>query len=69
LPAYALRGTALSMVSPPLRHVPARVTLLRDFLVRELSARVAGTPCALDTSAPPPPQRQARIRGARAAVG
>jgi len=69
LPAYALRGTALSMVSPPLRHVPARVTLLRDFLVRELSARVAGTPCALDTSAPAPPQRQARIRGARAAVG
>ena len=34
LPAYALRGTALSMVSPPLRHVPARVTLLRDFLVQ-----------------------------------
>ena len=57
LPAYALRGTALSMVSPPLRHVPARVTLLRDFLVRELSARVAGTPCALDASASPPPSR------------
>jgi hypothetical protein len=65
LPAYALRGTALSVVSPPLRHVPARVTLLRDFLVRELSTRVAGTPCALDAAASPqgrarPPGRTAK---------
>jgi DNA-binding transcriptional LysR family regulator len=62
LPAYALRGTALSMVSPPLRHVPARVTLLRDFLVSELSARVAGTPCAQDASVAPPTKRRARGR-------
>jgi len=61
LPAYALRGTALSVVSPPLRHVPARVTLLRDFLVRELSTRVAGTPCALDAAASP--QGRARQPG------
>jgi DNA-binding transcriptional LysR family regulator len=69
LPAYALRGTALSMVSPPLRHVPARVTLLRDFLVRELSARVAGTPCALDASPAAQPQRRARGRRAREVTG
>jgi len=65
LPAYGLRGTALSMVSPPLRHVPARVTLLRDFLVSALSARVAGTPCALERSAPTPPaRRRSRVRRA-----
>jgi DNA-binding transcriptional LysR family regulator len=46
LPAYAVRGTALHIVSPPLRHVPARVTLLRDFLVQQITARVAGTVCA-----------------------
>ncbi|HET6284825.1 MAG TPA: LysR family transcriptional regulator [Polyangia bacterium] len=48
LPGYALRGAALHLVSVPLRHVPTRVTLLRDYLLREIPARVAGTPCALD---------------------
>jgi DNA-binding transcriptional LysR family regulator len=37
LPAYALRGGAVQIVSPPLRYVPARVALLRDHLIRELS--------------------------------
>lgn len=36
LPAYAIRGGTLSVVSPPLRHVPARVALLRDHLIKEL---------------------------------
>jgi DNA-binding transcriptional LysR family regulator len=54
LPGYARRGEALHLVSAPLRHVPARVTLLRDFLMREITARLAGTPCAVD--APPPPK-------------
>jgi DNA-binding transcriptional LysR family regulator len=44
-PAYAVRGSALYLVSAPLRHVPTRVTLLRDYLVREISARFAKTPC------------------------
>ena len=37
LPAYALRGGAVQIVSPPLRYVPARVALLRDHLIRELT--------------------------------
>jgi len=37
LPAYALRGGAVQIVSPPLRYVPARVALLREHLIRELS--------------------------------
>jgi DNA-binding transcriptional LysR family regulator len=44
LPAYALRGGALYVVTPPLRHVPARVALLRAHLIDELSARMAGLP-------------------------
>jgi DNA-binding transcriptional LysR family regulator len=47
LPAYALRGTALHLVSVPLRHVPTRVKLLRDFLLREIPKRLSGTPCAV----------------------
>lgn len=46
LPAYSLRGTAVHLVSVPLRHVPTRVMLLRDYLLREIPARLAGTPCA-----------------------
>jgi DNA-binding transcriptional LysR family regulator len=41
LPAYAQPGAALYVVSPPLRLVPSRVTLLRDHLVQELGARLA----------------------------
>jgi DNA-binding transcriptional LysR family regulator len=50
LPRYTMRGTVVHLVSAPLRHVPARVTLLRDFLMREVTARLAGTPCAVDST-------------------
>jgi DNA-binding transcriptional LysR family regulator len=53
LPGYAMRGSPLHLVSVQLRHVPARVTLLRDFLLKELTAAVAGTPCAVDTTTKP----------------
>ena len=36
LPGYAVRGGAIYVVSPPLRHLPARVALLRDYLITEL---------------------------------
>ncbi len=42
LPAYALGGASMYVVSPPLRHVPARVTLVRDFLIAELTKLFAG---------------------------
>jgi DNA-binding transcriptional LysR family regulator len=42
LPAYALRAAPLHLVSVPLRHVPTRVKLLRDFLLREIPKRLAG---------------------------
>jgi DNA-binding transcriptional LysR family regulator len=38
LPAYAVRSGALYVVSPPLKHVPARVSLFRDYLIAELKA-------------------------------
>jgi DNA-binding transcriptional LysR family regulator len=41
LPAYALRGGTVYVVSPPLRHVPARVALLRDHLIAELPRALA----------------------------
>ena len=37
LPSYALRGTGLFIVWPSQRLLPARVVLVRDFLVAELS--------------------------------
>jgi DNA-binding transcriptional LysR family regulator len=40
LPGHAQQGAALYVVSPPLRLVPTRVTLLRDHLVRELPRRL-----------------------------
>lgn len=40
LPGYAQQGAALYIVSPPLRLVPSRVTLLRDHLIRELPRRL-----------------------------
>ena len=51
LPEYAQRGAAVYLVSPPLQHVPARVSLLRDFLAKEIVAQVAGTPCDVDRRA------------------
>jgi DNA-binding transcriptional LysR family regulator len=51
LPAYALRGAPVHLVSPPLRHTPVRVKLLRDFLLREIAKRLAGTPCAVGAAA------------------
>jgi DNA-binding transcriptional LysR family regulator len=38
LPGHALRGPGIYVVSPPLRHVPARVSLLREHLVRAMIA-------------------------------
>ena len=64
LPAYALRGAPVNLVSVPLRHVPVRVKLLRDFLIREIPKRLAGTPCAADVSAP----RSANASAPRATV-
>jgi DNA-binding transcriptional LysR family regulator len=52
LPAYALRGAPVHLVSVPLRHVPMRVKLLRDFLLREIPKILAGSPCAVVTPAP-----------------
>lgn len=50
LPAHALRGAPVHLVSVPLRHIPVRVKLLRDFLLRELPKRLAGTACAVDSA-------------------
>jgi DNA-binding transcriptional LysR family regulator len=50
LPRYGLRGEPIHIVSVPLRHVPLRVKLLRDFLLREIPRRLAGTPCSVDSS-------------------
>jgi DNA-binding transcriptional LysR family regulator len=54
LPSYALRDAPVHLVSAPLRHVPARVTLLRDFLLQEIPKRLAGTPCALSAASTAP---------------
>lgn len=58
LPAHALRGAPLHLVSVPLRHIPARVKLLREFLLREIPRRLAGTPCAVEAA-----RRPARATG------
>lgn len=52
LPAYALalQSSGLHVVTPPLRHVPLRVSLLRDFLIERLTTRFQGTPCAVGAS-------------------
>jgi DNA-binding transcriptional LysR family regulator len=62
LPSYGLRGEPVHLVSVPLRHVPLRVKLLRDFLLREIPRRLAGTPCAVDEARSEP--RPARGRAA-----
>ena len=68
LPAYAVRGEPLHLVSVPLRHVPVRVKLLRDFLLREIPRRLAGTSCAVDSgSSPAAAPRPSAITGRRAA--
>ena len=41
LPSYGLRGEPVHLVSVPLRHVPLRVKLLRDYLLREIPRRLA----------------------------
>lgn len=46
LPAHAMKGGAIYVVSPPLRHMPVRVALLRDHIIAEL-------PRALRASAAP----------------
>ncbi|HVZ71243.1 MAG TPA: LysR family transcriptional regulator [Polyangia bacterium] len=67
LPEYKLSGSPMNLVSVPLRHVPTRVKLLRDFLIREIPKRLAGTPCAVT---PPAPRRAQRARvGAAGSFG
>jgi len=44
LPAYAVRGGSIQIVSPPLRYVPARVALLREHLIRELAPALQMAP-------------------------
>ena len=44
LPSYAVRSGALYVVTPPLKHLPARVSLLRDHLIGELKRWFAATP-------------------------
>lgn len=39
LSGYALKSATIYLVSPPLKHAPARVTLLREHLARELTKR------------------------------
>jgi hypothetical protein len=53
LPSYSLKEGATYLVSPPLRHVPSRVTVLRDFLLEALARKLAGTPCAVEPERPP----------------
>ncbi|HVX93769.1 MAG TPA: LysR substrate-binding domain-containing protein [Polyangia bacterium] len=74
LPAYGLRGEPFHLVPVPLRHVPVRVKLLREFLLREIPRRLAGTPCAVDErpperarrrETPEPPRRDASVSKAR----
>ena len=36
LPSYTVSGGAIYVVSPPLRHLPTRVALLREHLIAEL---------------------------------
>lgn len=36
LPAYVMKGGAIYVLSPPLRHIPTRVALLREHLITEL---------------------------------
>lgn len=55
LPAYAVRSGALHVVTPPLRHLPARVILFRDHLIAELKAWFPGLR-ATGTRAPASPQ-------------
>jgi DNA-binding transcriptional LysR family regulator len=53
LSAYSLKEGATYLVSPPLRHVPSRVTVLRDFLLEAMARKLAGTPCAVEPDRPP----------------
>ncbi len=38
LPSYAVRSGALYVVTPPVKHQPARVSLFRDHLIGELKS-------------------------------
>jgi DNA-binding transcriptional LysR family regulator len=42
LPSYGLRSGALHVVTPPLKYLPARVSLLRDYLIAELKPWFSG---------------------------
>lgn len=42
LPKFALRADGLNIVFPSSRYLPARVSLLREFLAVRLKAKMAG---------------------------
>jgi len=70
LPGWTYGGASLSILLPSGRHVPARVALLRDFLVVELGRELGriNQRCQLakDGGAPPAPRRAATRGGNRA---
>jgi hypothetical protein len=43
LPEYRVTGGALHIVMPSASFVPARVVLLRDFLVKEIQTQLAAS--------------------------
>jgi DNA-binding transcriptional LysR family regulator len=51
LPEYALRGAGIYVVTPSLRHQPARVSLFRDFLIEALTRRIGGSAPSLRRAA------------------
>jgi len=78
LPGWSYGGASLSVLIPSGRHVPARVALLRDYLVDELGRRLAETnqrcklarqACDAERAAgrvparPPEPSRRAHAEG------
>jgi DNA-binding transcriptional LysR family regulator len=73
LPGWSYGGASLSILLPTGRHVPARVALLRDFLVDEMSRELAqiNQHCQLAkerrAAPPPPPAARAGRRRQRAA--
>jgi DNA-binding transcriptional LysR family regulator len=69
LPTYAVRGAATYIVSPPLRHVPSRVTLLRDHLLAEMERRLRGTSCAVSQPVEKPAAREPARPSVRITAG
>jgi len=51
LPAYALVGSEVSLVSPPIAYEPARVSLFRDFLTERLRPAIEACTAAREKNA------------------